>query len=74
MMAGVNPESVLKPFFGLVGTVLRALINLFILGIRLTFQSGQRVQLKAFEFPDSGGGKRRGGGDDPEIRIVRSDE
>ena len=76
-MVGVNPESLLKPFFGMVGSIFKSLISLFALGIRLTLQGSGRKQssIKPFNFPDIGGGKRTDDDDDePDIRIVQSDD
>jgi hypothetical protein len=72
-MVGVNPESLLKPFFGMVGSILKSLISLFALGLRLTLQGSGRKDtfIKPFKFPDSGG--KGSDDDDPDIRIVESD-
>ena len=75
-MVGVNPESLLKPFFGMVGSIFRSLISLFALGIKLTLQgTGDKyTSIKPFKFPDSRGNKRRDDDDEPDIRIVQSDD
>ena len=75
MLVGVNPESLLKPFFGMVGAILKSLINLFMLGIRLTLQgSGSKyTSIQPFKFPDTGRGSKGSGDDEPDIRIVESD-
>jgi len=77
MMVGVSPDTVLKPFFGVIGTVLRGLINLFILGIRLTLQGSGRghLSLESFEIPGNHSGKHgSSSNDEPHIRIVQSDD
>ena len=76
MILGVSPEIVLKPFFGLVATVVLGLINLFILGLKLTIQGCAQnyTPLEPYEIPRTRTSKHQNhSNDEPEIRIVQSD-